>query len=483
MALPGLSASVLDGQLGLTQAAAGKPLYVGYAPAAVVNTLYTFAKPATALTTLGFCPLAEAVMHELNLAGGSVDVLTTAGATAGSNSAVTPSGAGPTVSIAGTPSNFFDAKITIVAGGALGTGTFKYTLDGGKSDSETRTIPAGGTFLIPSTGITVTFAAGTYVAADTYSFTSTPPTYSAANLSTAIAVPLATNSRWSFVAFTGHEATASAAATMAAAYITHLTTLATNKRFVRGLASTGEDTTTNVNTQFASVASARLGLCYGRARLPSSASVEGFGNPRLPWLFSVAARCAEIKAATNPAWWGLGGLGKGAVSDPSFDEGKSGEILYPNKIMAPMTAIEMPSGILLNQGLLKSPAGSDFRYWQWGRVVDIATHTALDALAPYVNGNFRTVAGGKIDPRDAARIDKRVNGALSRALKDPVGDDGSRGFVTDVLFSTDISNDILTSSVIQGDVKVVVLANGERFELTVGISKEVVTSASTTTTV
>lgn len=483
MALPGLTASILDGQLGLTASAADKPLYIGHSPTATVNTIYTLAKADTALTTLGFCPLADAVMNTLNIAGGSVDVLVTAGATAASNSVVTQVGAGPLVTIAGTATNAFDAKITIVTGGALGVGTFKYSLDGTKTDSETRSIPAGGTFLIPSTGITATFAAGTYVAGDTHSFTTIPATYSSANLSTAMAVAVASNSRWSFLAFCGHEATATAAATMAAAVITHLTSLATAKRFVRGLMSAGQDTEANVIAQFAAVANTRLGVVHGKARMPNSASIEGFGNPRQPWIFQVAARCAQVKPSTNPAWWGLAGLGNGAASDPSFDEGKAGEQLHNQKIMAPMTAIEMPTGVLLNNGILKSPAGSDFRYWQWGRVIDIATHTALDALAPFINGNFRTIAGGKLDPRDAARIDKRVNAALSRALKDPVGDDGNRGYVTDVLFSVDISTDVLTSSLILGDVRVVVLANGERIQLSVGISKEIVTAAAVTTTV
>jgi phage gp36-like protein len=86
-------------------------------------------------------------------------------------SSVTFSGSGPPdgVSFSGTP--FAPAPVSVevlmVLGGAVGTATFQYSTDGGATFSGTYTTAASVT--LEGTGIVVSFAAGTYVDADTYS--------------------------------------------------------------------------------------------------------------------------------------------------------------------------------------------------------------------------------------------------------------------------------------------------------------------------
>jgi hypothetical protein len=58
--------------------------------------------------------------------------------------------------------------VSIVVGGALGTATYKYSLNGGITYSAAQTLPVGGVVAFPNTGVSYTFAAGTYVAGDTY---------------------------------------------------------------------------------------------------------------------------------------------------------------------------------------------------------------------------------------------------------------------------------------------------------------------------
>lgn len=89
------------------------------------------------------------------------------------NSAVTQTGTGPTVTLAGVPLGDYTATIKITTGGALGVGAFTYSLDNGVTFNGPITIPGGGTYVIPSTGITVTFASGTYVLGTTYAWLST----------------------------------------------------------------------------------------------------------------------------------------------------------------------------------------------------------------------------------------------------------------------------------------------------------------------
>lgn len=77
--------------------------------------------------------------------------------------------------------------VRVIASGGLGVGTFQYSTDGGVTFSGTLTIPAGGTYTVPSSGVTLAFDASNaasvinpYVAGDQYaialSVTSIPVT-------------------------------------------------------------------------------------------------------------------------------------------------------------------------------------------------------------------------------------------------------------------------------------------------------------------
>lgn len=99
-----------------------------------------------------------------NSSGDALSMMRTTGLAA---SAVTHVGSGPTVTIAGTPTGLSRVTMAITTGGALGTSQFTYAVDGGTASAPQAT---AATFLVPGTGITATFAAGTYVIADTYSW-------------------------------------------------------------------------------------------------------------------------------------------------------------------------------------------------------------------------------------------------------------------------------------------------------------------------
>lgn len=61
--------------------------------------------------------------------------------------------------------------VTITTGGVLGTAIFSYTVDGGAAVTGQATTPNSGSnfvFIVPGTGVTLTFPAGTYVLNDTF---------------------------------------------------------------------------------------------------------------------------------------------------------------------------------------------------------------------------------------------------------------------------------------------------------------------------
>jgi hypothetical protein len=90
----------------------------------------------------------------------------------GVNSAVTPPGAGtpPAVTVAGVPKGVYAGRVKVEVGGALGVATFKVSFDGGTAWSAVA--PTAASHALVAQGLTLGFAAGTYVAGDTYTWTS-----------------------------------------------------------------------------------------------------------------------------------------------------------------------------------------------------------------------------------------------------------------------------------------------------------------------
>ncbi len=184
MTLQDVTVSFVDGALGLLPPDTDKIiLVVGASSAGTANTVIPVAS-ADALAALGFGPGPEALKHLLDNGALCYFVPCTQG-TAGASSAVSPPGAGtpPAITLTGIPFDGYAGLIKITLGGAIGTSKFQYSLDGGLTWSSE--LLTSSTYPVANSGITLNFAAGTYVLADQYSWTSTPPYYSTTNLGTA----------------------------------------------------------------------------------------------------------------------------------------------------------------------------------------------------------------------------------------------------------------------------------------------------------
>lgn len=484
MALPGQTLTVTDGGIGVALPAADRILVVGTSSAGTANTISSYASSSAVVATAGYGPGPDTVGHILDIAGGTVDFLKTAATVAAANGTVTHTGTGiALMTVSGTANNDLSVLVTIVAGGTLGVGTFKYTLENDASVSapavsETLTIPAGGTYLVPNTGLTLTFATGTYIAGDTFGFTSTCATYNGADLDAAKTVLLATTTRYKFIVFAGTQASGATAATVAASVSGWLTSLANQFRFVRAIVHTGNDTEANVNTAFAAFTDARQMLVASFAHLQVPNKIQGRVSPSVPFTMPVAARAARCKISTSPAWVGFPGGALPGVSVPKFDERVSGETIHQNKINGPTTLIGQ-AGVFLVDALLKSTAGSDFKFWQWGLVIDRMCQTIVDVQAKYVNSFVRALTDGtgRIDPRDSARINADVRGQLKSALLDEINDQGSKGHVSDFAYAVDETNNILSTGILQSAGSAVPLPNISSIATSVGFKAAIQPSA------
>src|SRR6478736_92946 len=196
--VPAFTTTFQDGQLGIPASPVEVPLIVGISSAGTVATLYDFTNPNTALSTLGYGPLTECGLPVLEVSGRALFLKLT-GTVAAVNTSVTATRFGSsvgTVTVSGSAYRDYRARVVITeTTSALGSGKFKVSLDNGNTYSEEITIPSGGTYTIPNSGLTITFnlQSGTpdFEAGDVHTFSSTCAHWNTTNLSAGITALLA----------------------------------------------------------------------------------------------------------------------------------------------------------------------------------------------------------------------------------------------------------------------------------------------------
>ncbi|MEE8306473.1 MAG: hypothetical protein V3R81_04360, partial [Gammaproteobacteria bacterium] len=241
MAIPNQTISIQDPGLGLVEPAQNIPLIMGTSSTGTDDAVVQLETIGAAIAEFGNGPMVEFVTRQLLVSGGPVLAMKLLASTVGVNGAETQSGTGPLITIAGAPFDSYDAVVTVVVGGILGAGTFTYTLDGGTSVSGVLVIPAGGSFPIPETNITITFPAGTYVAAETYSWTSTEPLNTTSDIAAGFTALGLLNVTYDYITLSTTFATAAAAAAQFTANGAHAATLFNDFEYTRILQDSGPD--------------------------------------------------------------------------------------------------------------------------------------------------------------------------------------------------------------------------------------------------
>lgn len=472
--------TVRDGGIGLVSTSDLPPLIVGVTSGGVADTLYQYSDPNRLLDEQGDGPAVEMAAPIINTKGTILLLKTNAG-TAGSNGSVTKTPVGTstgTVTVAGAPRDGYEFIGRIQKTGALGIGKFDYSLDDGYTFSEQLTIPAGGTYVVPNTGLTITFVPGggpvIFELGDKHEFDSVAPHYTTANIGTAItALLLQLGTRnVEQVYFAGKNASAASAATMAAAIATHMATLGTNNYYARALMDAGNDTTVNVLTSFASFSDARVGVCYGDADVVGLNSYAGWGVPKRAAVNVVAERAAGADLSENLGRKESGQLR--GVRAISHDEGTNTQFSESDKITT-LRTYRGNTGFYVTNGYLKSPSGSDFLYWDWGRVIDRLCRTVFLAQDVWLLKKLRSLTDGtgSIDPRDTARVNGFVRNAIKAVLLDPPNVEGYKGHVSGLSYAVDETNNFLSTREMLSAASAVPLVPVETIRTSVGFARSV----------
>jgi len=410
MALPEVLQEVVDGALGIApDNIDGIRVKLGVSSLGTPNTLYSFQRPQDVVTQLGDGPLVESTCHDLQVAGGPVYAMPMTAGTAGSNSAVTQVGSGPVVTLTGTPLDAFEGIVRIVLGGAVGVSTFQFSLDGG--DTFSPVIATASTYLMPRSGVTLNFAAGTYVLGTTYTFTCTAPYFTTTNLNTAMTALLALPQEWVFVHVVGKGTAAADTAAMAAALEVHLEAAAVNFRYVQGLIEAADDTDANLLTAFASVAAPLVNVTAGYTEAISSVSGRIYKRPGA-WVVSARAGKVARKATVGIATH-LGRVRDGAI--PGITRLYRDEYATPALDAARFTTLRTiigQPGFFITRGRMMAALGSDFGTWHDRMVINKACRVTRFVMVQELNESVRAKADGTIDEKDAQRIETTVARAL-----------------------------------------------------------------------
>lgn len=406
------------------------------------------------------------------------------------NSAVTQTGTGPTVTVSGTPSGEFDFIIEVTTGGAVDTAQFKWSSDGGATYTTGVTVAA--TVALGATGITAAFTAGTYEVGTTYSwtsatseaadfelgdmhsFTTTAPHYTTADLALAVG-QLRTQlgpRKVRRVIFTGNQPSPAAAAAMYAAVAVHLADLESDHYFGRGMLDSGGGTADAFRLAFAAAADDRVAITYKKARCIVRDVFEGYSNAWQPGVRAIAERAFEADLSEN-----LGRKASGPmewVTEVEHDEGNNQIFVESDKIIT-FTTFQGETGFYVTNGYIRSPAGSDFLYWDWGVTIDELCHAVVEGQNKWLLSKLRalTDGSGNLSNADGVRIVGAIKKLIKSRLLEPQTVEGFKGHVSGVDYAVDLTNDFLATRTVQSTAAAVPLSPVEGFKTTIGLARSI----------
>ena len=309
------------------------------------------------------------------------------------------------------------AEVTITAGGtALATlGLTAGTTLG--TDGEV-------TITLGDTGETLTLIQGNYTDGDTYTWTTTEPSYVLGDLTTAMdAIVAATTLDYFLIHVIGAASSAANARAIADSLETYAEDLAALHKFVQivmACPKASVSTATQLRTAFETFASStsntRVKVVYPYVELESEATKEN-GQKRvfersLAW--ALVAREAAIEISESPAWVGRGKLaGVKLVSSTYLNEADT----MDDWGFVTVREVIGKTGYFINQDRIMAPVGSDFVYGEYRRIMDVACKTARARGVNYLNGKLLAdPTMGFITETSARGVEDDIGGALSARL-------------------------------------------------------------------
>lgn len=276
------------------------------------------------------------------------------------------------------------------------------------------------TYVLSTTGMTISFPFGTYTDGDTYTFTTVEPNYSLTNLGDALDVFLADAQRsWFLLHVVGSPTDEAAARAMADLLDTYGSDAQALHRFVFFVmeAADGLDED-DLKAEFVDFESTRVAVSYGYEELTSEATKDDQKRVHnRPSAWPAVARWAQIPISEKGAYVGRGKLGGvSSVEQAILDEAEN---MADARFIAIREVIGK-IGYFLAEDCIMAPAGSDFSLVPYRRIMDVACTVVRAGLLNYLNARILVGADtGFIIESQAQAIEADVNSKLKTALVSP----------------------------------------------------------------
>ncbi|MBA2683807.1 MAG: hypothetical protein H0U66_04895, partial [Gemmatimonadaceae bacterium] len=361
-------------------------------------------------------------------------------------------------------------QVVIVQPGTVGVAgiTFRYTLDGLVFSAETA-LGAASTFVIPNSGITITFGAGTFVAGDSIAFSTTGPKMTTSDLSTALEALRISSLAWEFILVDGHDATG-ATVTVLDTWLSAREAEGRYRAFIACAPARTPATQTEAQyltsqaTAWSVVSSIRGCVAADVGDLVSSLPGRAITQSR-PAGLALAARTAKIAYGTDPALVSDGPVPGFTLSDLRGNPKNHDENIYPGLDairLVTLRTFDRKQGTFITNANVLSTNGSDYVWMQHIRTMNRACEIAFDSLTQQLSRAVRkspkTGPMGEvyIAEEDAQRIEQIVNQSLSEL----------RSQVSDLRYTLSRTDNIGSNgpAIFNGDLKLSSLAYAKEFD-------------------
>lgn len=451
------------------------------------NVPQMYTDPTLIHTDKGEGPLTECAACIMPTAGNPVVVIQASPTTAGAYGSVTFTGTGTSVVTAHSathPYDDYDALLTVILGGTIGTGpiSFTYSLDGGVTTSGAISLGTANTYTIPNSGVELDFAAGTLVTGDTIEVLTTGPMLTSSDITTSLEALRTSGLPWECVLIDRIDASASSAALVAQAD-TWLAALEVVGKFrffavnTRGK-NVGESEATflsTMTTAFASAASIRGFV--GADTFDSVSPITGLKLAR-PVSWSVVGRLMGSSLGRDPAYVNDGPISNCAINDVRNNPKHHNEQNYPGLDdirLTTLRTINGETGIYITNGNVISASGSDYVFIQHVRTMNAGCEILYQELSKQLSKGV--LKNPKPDPNThavyiqegaAQEIESFCNPPIVSKLKTP-------GEVSDCKFILSRTDDLSSNqgAILTGTLQVEALAYVKGFNISAKFVKTI----------
>lgn len=367
------------------------------------NGIIILTDPEDANEKLGGGPLRDVVCQALAMAKTTVYVKGIAGSTPGTIGSVTHVGTGGgTLTMSGNPKNEYKVVVKIVTGGGLNVAVAVISVDG--VETKRFTIPTDGVYTLTYTGLTFTFAVAdeaTFVEGDTYSFETTAPKASNAEILAGVDELLDSNYDYEFIAVSGVSDT-----TLWAALATKAESAATSRyRYIhfkcQGRYLSSSETLDGwvgalTGTERGLTVGGRVQVCVAWVESSDAITGEVDRRPGLGWCCGMSAQKDIHEPVDHVGSSALSGITK--ILPEGMNDGHINAL--DNAGYVTFCQYIGKTGVYITHGRMFAEATSDYGLEERRRVMDYACKTVRLVQLDYINSTVAIGADGSIEGLD-----------------------------------------------------------------------------------